>query len=264
MLEELKIIQMKLAEAKGWGTSIEDNINIPHKIALIGNEFHEAQEEIEKFQIKWKDSLDYWSNIAEDTSSSLFMASRINHMKNWRDCKSDLSPNLRTFIENYEMECCDVLQRTLHLGGILGITFPDVDDPYKLLVKPKKLIDSSLEDDFNKLISNLKGTFDKSYLYDFNQKFLLRQIVYSQDISIPSNNDFENIRYGMKLYNNALTHHRNNSLDLFEKDLISIAHFCIILSVYDGYNIEDKFKEKVMLNYGRDWNPNKFKENFVF
>lgn len=266
MLEELKAMQMELAQLKGWGTAKDiDTINVPQKIALIGNEIHEAQEAIEKFHDHWFNSYDYWSELSEKDLSYSFMASRVGILKNWRAYGSELDSSLKDLIEEYKMECSDVLQRTLHLGGIYNITFPDVEDYNQKLVHSRINTDdvSSVEADFAELMPQYLETKDISLLYQFNQRFLLRQLKMSQDVEVPGNNDLENLRYGLKLYDRVLTCHRKKDMCGFEENLIALAHFSVLLASYDGYDISDYFKRKVRSNRDRDWDATQFNEKFL-
>jgi hypothetical protein len=104
-LEELKKAVMQQALEKGFGVT-PGEVNTPEKILLIASEIAEAEffereyadlcNAISPLDIQWRTN----PRLSENTRQRLF------HLRG-----------------EYEKEMGDILQRTLHLGGVYGFSF---------------------------------------------------------------------------------------------------------------------------------------------
>ncbi|MFC1774763.1 hypothetical protein ACFLZN_00420 [Nanoarchaeota archaeon] len=119
MLNDLKSKIMSLAREKGWGAS-PDEINVHEKIAFIASELAEASEEYAKA-----------ADVYLIFRRQLVEAGYIYWASNVMMCESQFQPvgeKTERFVIAYRKEWGDVLQRTLHLGGIFGVDFPECMD----------------------------------------------------------------------------------------------------------------------------------------
>lgn len=99
LLADLQQQSMEIAEIKGWGTN-PDNTDTPEKLRLIWTEIIEARQEYAKIMETWT----------------------MNVPRNRLYTFGVYCEGLKIL---YRTEAADILLRTLHLGGIHQIQFPD-------------------------------------------------------------------------------------------------------------------------------------------
>jgi hypothetical protein len=141
-LNELKRLVMQQALEKGFGVRPRE-VNVPEKILLIASEVEEAEfferehaelcDAISPLDIKWKTN----PRLSENTRQRLF------HLRG-----------------EYEKEMGDILQRTLHLGGIFGYSF----------INPRLTRDDkSCSDSMYAAVMQIYGHYRKKRMPEFKQ-----------------------------------------------------------------------------------------------
>ena len=117
MLENLKTLVMAQAREKSFGITPADVI-VSEKMLGIATEIAEAEEIIEEVRQE-QEAVRLWCRNYDTVHDGKIAMSwlLINSM-------FDTSPD-RSHLLHYESEWGDVLQRTLHLGGIFEVHFPD-------------------------------------------------------------------------------------------------------------------------------------------
>ncbi len=157
MLEELKVLVMEQARMKGFGTNPQE-INVAEKLLLIGTEIEEAERIMDSVHSADRRDRNFFQQYEfnEGGFSWLYCFSRVYRFR---------TSHSRPHLQEYETEWGDVLQRTLHLGGVFGYEFPDLE------IYPQVSVRGTHErgNKASRLVLATGGHYRKKRMYDFER-----------------------------------------------------------------------------------------------